>query len=107
MNEQLQDLVVIDVPVDLDSLPQFIAIRLLPAVKKWWVGLPNRSPLKTIKPTTVYKNKFKTLVFSNLPEGDESLEYWGTTMEMTNYTLAKVFNNPELWVDVEDVRPGG
>ena len=97
-----QDIVVIDVPIDEESLPMLIGIRL---VKKcWWMGLADKTKLKTIRPTKVYRDKFKTLIFSELKENDESLQYWGQIMEMTNYTLMKVYNTPELWVDVEDVR---
>ena len=61
--------------------------------------------LKTIRPTKIYRDKKKTQIFSELREKNESLEYWGEIVYLLHYTLAKVYNSPELWVDVEDVRP--
>ena len=88
---------------------EIIGIETLKPVREvnWWEGVTTKIPLKTIRPTKVYLNKFKTVTRKELPKDDVSLQYWGEIVKMTNYTLARVFGNPEMWVDVEDVRPGG
>ena len=89
------------------STVELIKIETLRPVEVvgWWIGLPNRTPLKVIHPTKIWRDLNKSVSFSTIEEKYTLLDYWNKVVDMGGYKMAKVFDKPELWVDVEDVRP--